>query len=495
MAEITILPAVQAFLQKTHGHFIDGAPQAGSGTRAIEVVDPATERTIARLTTASAADVAAAVASAQTAFHGAWAQTLPYQRGVLLNRLADLVEANAEELAQLETLCSGKSIHLSRMIDVGQTVIFLRYFAGWATKITGETITPSMPSMQGEQYTAFTRREPIGVIGAIVPWNFSMMIGVWKIAAALSTGCTVVVKPSEFTPLTLLRLAELAIEAGIPAGVFNVVNGHGDAGQALIEHPGIAKVSFTGSSATGVKVGQAAMAANLTRCTLELGGKNAAVLLADVNVDGAVAGLMQTGFVHQGQVCAAPERVFVHRSRIDEVLDKMGGGLARLKIGSPLDESVQFGPIANKPQLDKVLGYLDEARRQGQICHGGQRLDRPGYFVEPTLVRAGSVDDVLMREETFGPIISFLPFDDEDELVGWINASPYGLTASVWSNDLSRVFRLIPRIQVGTVWINMHTFLDPSVPFGGSKGSGIGREFGSAFINDYTELKSVIMRY
>ncbi|ATE58796.1 aldehyde dehydrogenase family protein [Thauera sinica] len=495
MADINILPAVHAFLNKQHGHFIDGAARPGDGTRAIDVVDPATERIIAGVSVAGSADVDAAVASARGAFRGTWAQTLPYQRGVLLNRLADLVDANAEELAQLETLCSGKSIHLSRMIDVGQTAIFLRYFAGWATKITGETITPSMPSMQGEQYTAFTRREPIGVIGAIVPWNFSMMIGTWKIAAALATGCTVVVKPSEFTPLTLLRLAELAIEAGIPPGVFNVVNGFGDAGQALIEHPDIAKVSFTGSSATGSRVGQAAMAANLTRCTLELGGKNAAVLLADVNVDGAVAGLMQTGFVHQGQVCAAPERVFVHRSRIDEVLDKMSGGLPQLKIGSPLDESVQFGPIANKPQFDKVLGYLDEARRLGQICHGGRRLERPGYFVEPALVRARSADDVLMREETFGPIISFLPFDDEDELVGWINASPYGLSASVWSNDLSRVFRLIPRIQVGTVWINMHTFLDPSVPFGGSKGSGIGREFGSAFIDDYTELKSVIMRY
>ncbi|MBS0545392.1 MAG: aldehyde dehydrogenase family protein [Proteobacteria bacterium] len=495
MADIAILSAVQAFLHKQHGQFIDGAARSGSGTRTIDVVDPATERTIASVSSAGSADIDAAVASAQAAFHGAWARTLPYQRGVLLNRLADLVEANAEELAQLETLCTGKSIHLSRMIDVGQSAIFLRYFAGWATKITGETITPSMPSMQGEQYTAFTRREPIGVIGAIVPWNFSMMIGVWKIAAALTTGCTVVVKPSEFTPLTLLRLAELAVEAGIPPGVVNILNGYGDAGQALIEHRGIAKVSFTGSAATGVKVGQGAMAANLTRCTLELGGKNAAVLLPDVNVYGAVAGLLQTGFVHQGQVCAAPERVFVHRSRIDEVLDKMSGGLAQLNIGSPLDEAVQFGPLANKPQLDKVLGYLDEARRQGQVCHGGRRLDRAGYFVEPTLVRAGSADDVLMREETFGPVISFLPFDDEDELLGWINDSPYGLSASVWSNDLSRVFRLIPRIQAGTVWVNMHTFLDPSVPFGGSKGSGIGREFGSAFISDYTELKSVIMRF
>ncbi len=444
---------------------------------------------------ADAAQIDAAVNAARRAFTGSWAATLPYQRGAILNRFADLIEAHGEELAQLETLCSGKSIHLSRMFEVGQSAIFLRYYAGWATKINGETMSPSFPSLMGEQYAAFTRREPVGVVAGIVPWNFSVMIGVWKIAAALTTGCTLVLKPSEFTPLTLLRLAELAIEAGVPAGVLNIVNGQGNVGSQLVDHPRVAKVTFTGSVPTGLKVGQQAMAANLTRVTLELGGKNAAALLPDFDLQGAVAGLIQTGYVHQGQVCAAPERVYVPRARLDEVLETFSGVLRGAPIGSPLDESVQFGPLANKPQFDKVLGFFEKAWAESRIVCGGKALDRPGYFVEPTVVVANGAADSLLHEETFGPIICFLPYDDVDELPALMNDSPFGLTASIWTNDLSRAMRLIPQIEAGTLYVNMHTFLDPSVPFGGIKASGIGREFGSAFIDDYTELKSVMIRY
>lgn len=494
MSEISLLPEVRAFLARQHGHYIDGAYVAGVGP-STAVIDPASGEPLAQVAGADAAQVEAAVGAARRAFLGSWAQTSPYQRGVLLNRLADLIEAHGEELAQLETLCSGKSIHLSRMFEVGQSAVFLRYYAGWATKINGETMSPSLPSMAGEQYTAFTRREPVGVVAGIVPWNFSVMIGVWKIAAALTTGCTLVLKPSEFTPLTLLRLAELASEAGVPAGVLNVVNGVGEVGARLIEHPQVAKVSFTGSVPTGLKVGQAAMTANLTRVTLELGGKNAAALLPDFDLQGAVAGLIQTGFVHQGQVCAAPERVYVPRARLDEVLQAFAAALAGARIGSPLDESAQFGPLANKPQFDKVLGFFAKAREQGRIVCGGQALQRPGFFVEPTVVLAGSAADSLLHEETFGPIICLLPYDDIEELPGLINDSPFGLTASLWTNDLSAALRLIPQVEAGTVYVNMHTFLDPSVPFGGIKASGTGREFGSAFIDDYTELKSVMIRY
>lgn len=492
---IALLPSVVAFLGRDHSNFIDGALQISASDQRIGVVDPSTGETIAHLRDAQAHDVNLAVASASAAFKGAWAQVSPYQRGVALNRLADLIEARGEELAQLETVSSGKSINLSRHIEVGQSVIFLRYFAGWATKISGETLTPSFPSMDGEQYTAYTLREPLGVVAAIVPWNFSLMIGVWKLGAALATGCTVVLKPSEYTPLSLLRLAELAIEAGIPAGVINVVNGRGQVGQQLIEHPVVRKVSFTGSVPTGIAVGKAAMAANLTRVTLELGGKNAAALLADVDIDDAVQRLVQSAYVHQGQVCAAPERLFVHRSIVEPVTQKLGAALAQMVIGSPLDEQAHLGPLANKPHFDKILGFFERALQRNQVIYGAHAVDRAGYYVEPTLIVATGKDDPLLHEETFGPVVCVLPFDDEEELVALMNDSPFGLTASLWTNDLSKALRLIPRIEAGTVWVNMHTFVDPAVPFGGSKGSGFGREFGSAFIDDYTELKSVMIRY
>ena len=492
---VTLLPSVVAFLGRDHSNFIDGALQISASDQRISVVDPSTGETIAHLRDAQAHDVNLAVASASAAFKGAWAQVSPYQRGVALNRLADLMEAHGEELAQLETVSSGKSINLSRHIEVGQSVVFLRYFAGWATKISGETLTPSFPSMNGEQYTAYTLREPLGVVAAIVPWNFALMIGVWKLGAALATGCTLVLKPSEYTPLSLLRLAELAIEAGIPAGVVNVVNGRGQVGQQLIEHPVVRKVSFTGSVPTGIAVGKAAMAANLTRVTLELGGKNAAALLADVDIDDAVQRLVQSAYVHQGQVCAAPERLFVHRSIVEPVTQKLGAALAQMVIGSPLDEQAHLGPLANKPHFDKILGFFDRALQRNQVIYGAHAVERAGYYVEPTLIVATGKDDPLLHEETFGPVVCVLPFDDEEELVALMNDSPFGLTASLWTNDLSKALRLIPRIEAGTVWINMHTFVDPAVPFGGSKGSGFGREFGSAFIDDYTELKSVMIRY
>ncbi|WP_017528253.1 aldehyde dehydrogenase family protein [Pseudomonas fluorescens] len=492
---IALLPSVVAFLGRDHSNFIDGAAHTSASTQRIGVVDPGTGETIAHLRNAQAEDVNLAVNNANAAFKGAWAQVTPYQRGVLLNRLADLIEAHGEELAQLETLSSGKSINLSRHIEVGQSAVFLRYFAGWATKIGGQTMSPSFPSLDGEQYSAYTLREPVGVVAAIVPWNFSLMIGVWKLGAALTTGCTVVLKPSEYTPLSLLRLAELAIEAGIPAGVINVVNGRGQVGQQLIEHPGVRKVSFTGSVPTGIAVGKAAMAADLTRVTLELGGKNAAALLADANVDDAVARFVQSAYVHQGQVCASPERLFVHRSLIGHVTQKMVATLSQLVIGSPLDEHAQFGPLSNKAHLDKILGFFDRALQGNQVVYGARAVDRAGYYVEPTLIVATGRDDPLLHEETFGPVVCVLAFDDEEELVELMNDSPFGLTASIWTNDLSKALRLIPQIEAGTVWVNMHTFVDPSVPFGGVKASGIGREFGSAFIDDYTELKSVIIRY
>ena len=495
MSDIALLPAVTEFLARAPANFIDGAYRPSTSTQQIAVHNPATGQVISHIVDASDDDVERAVASARKAFKGAWAGTSPYARGVILNKFADLLQAHGEELAQLETLCSGKSINLSRGLEIAQSVVFLRYFAGWASKINGQTMSPSIPSMGAEQYMAYTLREPVGVVAGIVPWNFSVMIGIWKIASALVTGCTIVVKPSEFTPLTLLRVAELACEAGVPAGAFNVVNGTGQVGQQLIAHAQISKVAFTGSVPTGIAVGKAAMAADLTRATLELGGKNPAALLADVDMGQAVAGMVQMAYVHQGQVCASPERLYVHRSRISEFLEKLGQALGTLTIGSPLDESTQFGPLANQAHLEKILDFFARANQNNTVICGAKAVDRPGYFVEPTLILANGPDDPLLREEAFGPVLCVLPYDTEEELVTLMNDSPYGLTASVWTNDLSKALRLIPQIEAGTVWVNMHTFLDPALPFGGVKASGMGREFGDAFIEAYTELTSVMIRY
>ena len=322
------------------------------------------------------------------------------------------------------------------------------------------------------------------------------MIAIWKLASALVTGCSIIIKPSEFTPLTLLRIAELAIDAGLPAGVLNVLTGGGHVGKGLVEHPGTHKVSFTGSVPTGIAVGRSAMGAGLTRATLELGGKNAAGFLRDMDVDKAVDGIIEAGFLHSGQICAAAERFFVHRSQIDAVLEKLKARLSRLTIGSPLDEHTDFGPVTHQQHQHKLLGYFNQARAENNtIIHGGHLIDRPGCYVEPTVILANHLHDTLLNEETFGPIATFLPYDSEDELLAMMNHGPYGLSASLWTNDLGKALRMIPAVKAGTVWVNMHTLLDPAVPFGGSRSSGLGREFGSAFIEDYTELKSVMVRY
>jgi len=496
MSVVSLLPEVQAFLQRQHGLFIDGEPVAASGSARVAVVNPANGKEIATIADATQVDIDRAVASSRRAFRGVWAETAPARRADILLGLADLVIRHREELAQIETSQSGKLIQLSRAFEVEAAASFLRYYAGWATKITGETIQPSLPPVNGALYTAFTRREPVGVVVGIVPWNFSILIAVWKFASALATGCTSIIKPSEFTPLTMLRIAELAKQAGLPDGVLNVVTGSGQVGAALIAHPGTSKVSFTGSVPTGISVGKAAFEAKLTRVTLELGGKNSVGFLRDVDADKAVDGIFEAGFIHQGQICAAGERFFVHRSRIDEILEKLKHKLSTLTVGDPLDESAQFGPLSNRPHLEKVSRFFERARAENnEIVFGGRVLDRPGFYVQPTVVRVADPEATLFREETFGPIGTFLAYDDDDELLSLMNGTPFGLSASIWTQDLSKALRLIPRVEAGTVWVNMHTILDPAVPFGGVKMSGIGREFGSAFIDDYTELKSVIIRY
>lgn len=495
MSDIALLPSVSQFLGRDHGLYIDGGYVACSTTAKLKVINPANGEVIAQVSDAGQSDIDCAVNSANFGFK-IWSKTSPAARAAVLFKLADLLEQNREELAQIETCQSGKIIHIARAFEVDQAAHFLRYYAGWATKITGETITPSLPSFAGERYTAFTLREPVGVVVGIVPWNFSTMIAIWKLASALTTGCSIIIKPSEFTPLTILRIAELASEAGLPPGALNVLTGSGLVGKALIEHPGTDKVSFTGSVPTGIAVGKGAMDAKLTRATLELGGKNSVGFLRDIDLDKAADGIIEAGFLHSGQICAAAERFFAHRSQIEPIMEKLSQRLSSLKIGSPLDEATQFGPVTNKQHQQKLAGFFETARSENStIVYGGKLIEGPGCYVEPTIILANSINDTLLNEETFGPIATFFPYDTEEELLHLMNNTPYGLSASLWTNDLSKALRLVPEIQAGTVWVNMHTMLDPAVPFGGIKSSGIGREFGSAFIDDYTELKSVMIRY
>ncbi len=492
MSEITLLAEVTAFLRQPHGQFIAGQREAGRGAP-FAVINPATGRAIAEVTAADSDQADRAMESARQAF-SQWRDMLMLARGALLLKLADTLAEHREALAQLESLCSGKTITLARMLELDQSVAFLRYFAGWGGKVTGETLDVSLPSMAGEKYTAFTRRQPLGVVVGIVPWNFSIMIAIWKLAVALACGCTIVLKPSEYTPLTLLRVAELAKAVGIPDGVINVVNGAGgEIAQRLITYLACAKVSFTGSVATGEKVQQSASASG-KRVTLEL-GKNAALFLDDLTPEAMVNGIIEAGYLNQGQICAAAERFYLPQGKLDAVLALLKDKLSAFAPGSPLDERTLMGPLANRQQYDKVLRLIQTARDEGDtIVCGGEALPGEGYFLQPTAVKVRSEESTLMREETFGPVCSFIGYRSEEEALARINSSPYGLAASVWSDNIRQALRYSEAIEAGIVWVNMHTFLDPAVPFGGMKGSGIGREFGSAFIDDYTELKSVMVR-
>ncbi|KAF1061306.1 MAG: Phenylacetaldehyde dehydrogenase [Pseudomonas citronellolis] len=490
----SVLPQVKALLEQGNAHFIDGR-LLKHGNTYLEVYNPADEQMIACLRNATTREVDLAVHSAARAFARTWKRFSPQARQQCLLNLAQALAAHREELAQIEALCGGKLIDTARS-EVDMSCAFLRHFAGCAAHIVGEhPAQVSLPETAASQCIGFTRREPLGVVAAVTPWNFPIMIAIWKIGAALACGCTIVVKPSEYTPLSILRIAQIAHEeAGLPAGVFNVINGNGASGEALVSHALVNKISFTGSMRTGASIGQVAVRDNLKRFTLELGGKNPAAFFADVDPEAAVDGIILAGLQHQGQVCAAAERFYVHKSLLEPVLEHLSERLGHLRIGAPLDPASQFGPLANRPHFEKILGCFDTARYEGdEIICGGCRVGQQGFFVEPTVIRARSRESSLMHQETFGPILTFLPFDSDSELLELMNDTPYGLTASLWTKDIGRAMRLVPEINAGTVWVNTHNALDPALPFGGMKGSGMGREFGNAFIEAYTELKTVVM--
>ena len=379
-------------------------------------------------------------------------------------------------------------------MDVPSAVDFLRYCAGWATKIEGTTVEPSLPGFRKNEFFGYTRREPVGVVGAIIPWNFPLLMAVWKIGPALATGCSIVLKPAEDTPLTALRLAELALEAGFPPGALNVVTGDGPtAGAALAAHPGIDKVAFTGSTAVGKRIGQAALE-NMTRISLELGGKSPVIVLDDVDPAVAASGAANAIFFNSGQVCVAGSRLYVQRKAYDAVLDGVSAIAGKMRIGPGLEKGTQLGPLVSERQLQRVAGYVRTGLDEGAtLVAGGERHGTRGWFHQPTILTGVGPSARVAQEEIFGPVLVATPFDDVDEIAALANGTAYGLSASIWSNDLKRVHRLIPRIKAGTVWVNCHGLLDNALPFGGYKQSGIGREMGRAMIDLYTETKSVLM--
>ncbi|AIG77117.1 Putative aldehyde dehydrogenase DhaS [Amycolatopsis japonica] len=471
--------------------FIDGQWTAAGGG-SLPTYDPATGQVIEEVGTASAADVDAAVGAARKALNDpAWAGLLPVQRAALLFKLASLVDEHHEELAALETRDQGQPIGISRQVSVTGAAEHLRYFAGWVTKIQGTTNPVSFPDT-----LHYTRREPVGVNALITPWNFPLMILVWKLAPALATGNTVVIKPSEVTPLTSIRLVELVHEAGFPPGVVNLVTGDGAVGALLSRHDDVDHLSYTGSTAVGKLITAASAESNLKRLTLELGGKAPSIISGDADIDAAVAGNLAGATLNSGQVCAAYTRFFVDRKREQEFVAKLAAGLEGLKLGPGLDESTQLGPLVSAKHREHVDFLVSTGSEQGaELVTGGKPVDRDGYFYTPTLF-AGVADDMtIMREEIFGPVLAVTAYDDPDELLARANDTEYGLAATVWTRDLGVAQRFANGIRAGAVFVNMPPIPDMAAPWGGYKASGWGREMGPWAIDAYTEIKSVWLHY
>lgn len=453
------------------------------------VKDPASGEDLVAVASASAEDVNLAVRSAEKAFIGRWGRISPAERARLLWKLADLIELHAREFSELESINTGKPISETMLADVPLTIEHFRYYAGWVTKLSGETLPVSQPG----QYLAYTRREPLGVIGAIIPWNFPLMIASWKIAPALAAGNTVVVKPSELTPLTLLRLGELAIEAGFPPGVINIVPGLGnEAGQALVTHAAVQKISFTGSTRVGREIMKQA-AERFTRVSLELGGKSPNIVLPDANIESAVGGAMMGIFFNQGEVCCAGSRLFAPKRDFDRILDKVVTRAESIQQGVGIHPSTEMGPLVSASHMHRVLDYIEVGKAEGaSLLTGGGRNATAGngYFVEPT-VFVGEDNFTIAREEIFGPVLTVLPYEDLDEVVNRANHTPYGLAAAIWTEDVRTGIKMAEKLKAGTVWINGYNLLDATSPWGGYKESGVGREMGSYALHHYTEVKSV----
>ncbi|HEY5362307.1 MAG TPA: aldehyde dehydrogenase family protein [Streptosporangiaceae bacterium] len=489
---VTLDRSVEEFIGAPRQLFINGQWTDAASGKTFETPNPATGETLARIAEGDAEDIDRAVRAARRAFEdGPWSRMTPSERGRIIWRIGDLILEHLDELAQLESLDNGKPFAVAQAADVALAADLFHYMAGWATKIEGNTINISVPYMPGANFHSYTLREPLGVVGQIIPWNFPLLMAAWKIGPALATGNCVVLKPAEQTPLTALRLAGLIAEAGMPDGVVNVVSGFGEtAGAALAAHNDVDKVAFTGSTEVGKLILRAA-AGNLKKLTLELGGKSPNVVFDDAG-PAAVEGAANAIFFNHGQCCVAGSRLYVQRGRFDEVVDGVAEIAKSIKMGSGMESGTQMGPLVSDEQLRRVTGFLDSGKAEGATAlAGGGRYGDRGYFVEPTVLTNTRPDMQVVREEIFGPVLVAAPFTDLDEIAAVANDSEYGLGAGIWTSDISKAHALAKKIRAGTIWINCYNVFDAALPFGGYKQSGWGREMGHEVLNAYTEVKAV----
>jgi phenylacetaldehyde dehydrogenase len=487
-------PKLSAFVESTprklliNGRWVDSA----SG-KTFPTYNPATGEVLTQVAEGDREDIDEAVRSARAAFEaGPWSRLTASRRGRLIWKLADLLEEHLEEFALLESLDNGKPLGVARVADVPLAVDLLRYMAGWATKIEGNTIPISVPYAEKAKFFAYTLREPVGVVGQIIPWNFPLLMAAWKLGPALATGCTVVLKPAEQTPLTALRLGQLIQEAGIPAGVVNIVPGYGEtAGAALTSHPDVDKVAFTGSTEVGKLILQAA-AGNLKKVSLELGGKSPNIVFCDADLDAAITGSAGAIFFNHGQCCCAGSRLYVEKPIFDRVVEGVAEEAKKIHVGPGLDPKSNMGPLVSQEQLQRVCGYLEIGLNEGaKAVVGGKRHGDRGYFVEPTVLVNTNETMKVVQEEIFGPVVTAIPFSDPEELIPRANDTVYGLAGAVWTRDISKANQIAQRLRAGTVWINCYNIFDAALPFGGYKQSGWGREMGHDVLEMYTEVKAV----
>ena len=489
---VTLDRSVEQFIGAPRQMFINGQWMDAASGKTFETPNPATGETLARVAEGDAEDINRAVKAARRAFEeGPWSRMTASERGRIIWRIGDLILEHTDELAQLESLDNGKPFVIAQAADVPLAADLFHYMAGWATKIEGNTINISVPYMPGANFHSYTLREPLGVVGQIIPWNFPLLMAAWKLGPALATGNCVILKPAEQTPLSALKLAELIAEAGVPEGVVNVVTGFGEtAGAALAAHNDVDKVAFTGSTEVGKLIVTAATG-NLKKVSLELGGKSPNIVFDDAD-QAAIEGAANAIFFNHGQCCVAGSRLFVQESRFDEVVDGVAEIAKSIKLGSGLDEGTQMGPLVSDEQFRRVTGYLESGKADGATAlTGGGRFGDKGYFVEPTVLTNTSPSMKIVREEIFGPVVVAAPFTDLDEIAAAANDTEYGLGAGIWTKDISKAHALAKKIRAGTVWINCYNVFDASLPFGGYKQSGWGREMGHEVLEAYTEVKAV----
>ena len=487
---------VKHFVGQARQALIDGRWQNAQSGKTFEVFNPATEAVIAHVADCGKADVDLAVKAARKAFEeGPWPNMTPSERGKILWRIGDGILAHLEELAQLESLNNGKPIGVARAADVPLAADLFHYMAGWATKIEGNTLSISVPYTPGAQYHAFTRKEPIGVVAQIIPWNFPLLMAAWKLGPVLTAGCTVVLKPAEETPLSALLLAQICLDAGLPPGVLNVLTGFGEScGAPLAGHPGVDKVAFTGSTEVGKLIVKAAANA-LKKVTLELGGKSPNIVLDDADMDLAIPGASNAIFFNHGQCCCAGSRLFVQDKSYDKVLEGVSNAAKKIKLGPGLNPTSEMGPLVSKVQFERVTGFLKSGKEQGaRTVTGGGRFGDQGYFVQPTVLDGTQESMKVYQEEIFGPVVTVMPFKEvDDDLIRRANDTVYGLAAGVWTNNMKRAHRIANRLRAGTVWVNCYNIFDAALPFGGYKQSGWGREMGHEVLKNYLETKAVCM--